>query len=259
MQKIAKPALNAARALKMADAARAHDPPLNDGAMTPDDLARLAHELKTPLTAIAAAAEIMRDERLGPMANVRYRDYARDIHESAAHALAVIGRLLGPGGARGVDDRIEPIDLNDLVARTMATVQPMASELRLRLSFEPGEGRPSVTANATALRQILLNLLSNALKFTPALGEVRVGAGQSSDGRAFLVVRDTGVGIDEASARRALSALEAPIDTRPGGGHGIGLPLVCRLVEDMGAKITFDAAPGGGTVIAVTFEASASR
>ncbi len=102
MPKIAKPAFNAAPAFKTADAAEAPDWQRDDGAMTPTDVARLAHELKTPLTAIAAAAEIMRDERLGPMANGRYRDYARDIHESAAHALAVIGRLLDAGDEGGI-------------------------------------------------------------------------------------------------------------------------------------------------------------
>ncbi len=254
MSKIAKPGLAAAPAFTSTDVAEAPDRQRNDGAMTPHDVARLAHELKTPLTAIAAAAEIMRDERLGPMANDRYRDYARDIHESAAHALAVIGRLLDAGGEGGFG-RIERIDLNDLVQRTIATLQPMASERRLRLGFEPGKGRPAVTASATALRQVLLNLLSNALKFTPPLGEVRVDAGQSPDGRPFLAVRDTGVGIDEASVCRALNNAETMIDARAGGGQGIGLPLVCRLVADMGATIQFEGSPGRGTVVVISFAA----
>ncbi len=134
-------------------------------------------------------------------------------------------------------------------------LQPMASERRLRLGFEPGKGRPAVTASATALRQILLNLLSNALKFTPPLGDVRVGTGQSPDGRPFLVVRDTGVGIDEASVGRALNNAETTIDARAGGGHGIGLPLVCRMVADMGATIQFEGLPGRGTVVVISFGA----
>lgn len=224
------------------------------GALSPADLARLAHELKTPLTAIAAAAEIMRDERIGEMGNPRYLDYARDIHESASHALAVIARLLARGNARdGERDRVAAIDLNDLVARTVATLQPIAAERRITLAFDAAADAPWVTASPTALRQILLNLLSNALKFTPARGDVRAVTGRLASGGAFLAVRDTGDGIDDDAVRRAMGAADVEIATRPGGGHGIGLQLACRLVADIGARIAFDSEPGKGTVALIAF------
>lgn len=227
---------------------------LKDRGLSPDDLARLAHELKTPLTAIAAAAEVMRDERLGDMGNARYLDYARDIHESASHSLAVIARLLSRSDARDADrDRIEAIKLNELVARTIATLQPIAEKRRINLEFEGDDGSPIVTASATALRQILLNLLSNALKFTPAGGDVRAITGYRADGSVFLIVRDTGDGIADATVENALAMADAPIASRPGGGFGIGLPLVCRLVADIGADISFNCEPGKGTVVVISF------
>lgn len=221
--------------------------------LAPDDLARLAHELKTPLTAIAAAAEIMRDERLGEMGNARYLDYARDVHESATHALAVIQRLLAHGGDHEQRDRIELIDLNDLVERTVATLQPLSAERRITLAVDVDEGCPSVLASSTALRQILINLVANALKFTPARGDVRVITGYLDTGRVFLAVRDTGDGIDAATVAKAKSLTQPPIEERAGGGYGIGLPLTCRLVADIGAEIDFESQRGRGSVVLISF------
>lgn len=222
--------------------------------LTAQDLARLAHELKTPLTAIAAAAEVMRDERLGAMGNDRYLEYARDIHDSAAHSLAVIARLLARGEAREAErDRVETLDLNTVVARTVSTLRAIAEDRGITLSFEAGAGAPTVIASATALRQILLNLLSNALKFTPAGGDVRAMTGHLPDGAAFLKVCDSGNGIAEATLQKALALTDAPIGSQPGGGYGIGLPLVCRLVAEIGAAISFESEPGKGTAVLISF------
>lgn len=224
------------------------------------DLARLAHELKTPLTAIAAAAEIMRDERLGEMGNQRYLGYAADVHDSAQHALSVIAKMLGRDAARVSDDNATSvIDLNALVARTVSTLQPLASERRVTLAFDAQDASPMVTASPTALRQILINLVTNALKFTPSGGDVRVVTGYLDSGATFLVVRDTGIGIDDETARLAISrdgqTSTARLSVRPGGGFGIGLPLVARLVRDIGGDIEIDSAPGKGTVVLVSFVA----
>ncbi len=227
-------------------------------ALHPSDVARLAHELKTPLTAIAAAAEIMRDERLGTMGNARYLGYAADVHDSAHHALAVIAKMLGrEPDAVDDDNRIGLIDLNALAVRTISTLQPLAEERRLTLAFDAEDATPIVTASATALRQILINLVTNALKFTPPGGDVRVVTGYLDTGAAFLVVRDTGVGIDLEIAERALSGVtandELPHRQRAGGGYGIGLPVVVRLVRELGGDIEIDSAAGRGTVVLVSF------
>ncbi len=221
--------------------------------LSPQHLAKLAHELKTPLSAIAAAAEIMRDERIGPMGNERYRGYAADIHDSAAHALAVIGAMLRPEGqGEGVARTPDAIDLNALAERVVSTMQPLAAERQLRLALNVAKGRLNVVANATSLRQILLNLLTNAIKFTEPGGDVRVATGYLDDGRVFLVVRDTGVGFD-ADAVATGDAVQTATTSRLGRGHGLGLPLVRRLADDIGASVEIDSVEGKGTVVLVVF------
>ncbi|WP_290993369.1 HAMP domain-containing sensor histidine kinase [Hyphomicrobium sp.] len=219
-----------------------------------DHLAKLAHELKTPLTAIAAAAEIMRDERLGEMKNERYRNYAADIHESATHALDVITALLSDG-ARTTSvpvARLIALDLNAIVERTVSSVQALAQSCGLNLTFESNGARPHVVANPTALRQILLNLLTNAIKFTPRGGDVRVATGHVGDGRVFLVVSDTGRGM---KGTRSASYKASAAELQPPWAHstGIGLPLVERLVRDMGAEFEIESAAEGGTAALIIF------
>jgi two-component system, cell cycle sensor histidine kinase PleC len=222
-------------------------------ALDADYLAKLAHELKTPLTAIAAAAEIMRDERLGEMKNARYLNYAADIHESATHALDVIGSLLADRMRPDTPvSRLVALDLNAIVERTCSSVHALAESCGLTLSVEANRSRPHVVANPTALRQILLNLLTNAIKFTPAEGEVRVVTGRTDDGRVFLTVRDTGCGM-KGSAPDVRATLAAELQPTWARGNGIGLPLVETLVRDMGAEIKIDSAPQKGTAATIIF------
>ena len=221
--------------------------------LDPDHFAKLAHELKTPLTAIAAAAEVMRDERLGEMGNERYLSYAADIHESATHAIDVITSLLSESAKTDAAiSRPIALDLNAIVERTVSSVQALAESRGVTLVFDADDGRPHVIANPTAMRQILLNLLTNAIKFTPGGGDVRVVTGYIEDGRVFLVVRDTGCGMNGKAP--APGDVSAPWTH----GHGIGLPLVQRLAREMGADIEIDSAPGKGTVVLIAFGGSPS-
>lgn len=228
-------------------------------ALDVDTIAKLAHELKTPLTAIAAAAEIMRDERLGEMKNQRYLSYAADIHESATHALDVITSLLAERAKPATAaSRLIAIDLNAIVDRTVSSVKALAESCGLNLSFDTDGSTPHVVANPTALRQILLNLLTNAIKFTPRGGDVRVATGHLDDGRVFLKVQDTGGGMgDVGAAAGSISSSELkPAWAR---SNGIGLPLVESLVRDMGAEIEIDSAPRKGTAATILFGNFARR
>ncbi len=223
------------------------------GGLDPDYLAKLAHELKTPLTAIAAASEIMRDERLGKMKNARYLSYAADIHESATHALDVITSLLADRVKPAVPaSRLVALDLNAIVERTVSSVQALAESCGLNLSFETDGSKPHVAANPTALRQVLLNLLTNAIKFTPRGGDVRVSTRHVEEGRVLLVVSDTGCGMDSRNGG-SLQASAAELKTPWTRGYGIGLPLVESLVRDMGAEIHIDSAPQKGTAVSILF------
>lgn len=222
--------------------------------LDPDHLAKLAHELKTPLTAIAAAAEIMRDERLGVMGNPRYLNYAADIHENATHALDVIASLLSESVKSGATlPRLIALDLNAVVERTVSSVQALAQSRNLTLTLKAEKSRPHVIANPTSLRQILLNLLTNSIKFTPPGGDVDVETGYLADGRVFLAVRDTGCGISGGSAVTTSSPEQGGTRQPWLSGSGIGLPLVRRLVSEMSAEFEIESAPEKGTVARISF------
>ena len=221
-------------------------------APSPATLAQLAHELKTPLSAIVAASEIMRDQRLGPMDNDLYLEYASDIHDSARHGLAVITDMLD-AAANGSSRQTEAFDLNELTVATLSAMQPLAHAKGLKLAHETDEGRLEIRANATAIRQILLNLLTNAMKFTGSGGEIHTGTGYLADGAVYLVVRDTGEGMDEDILARAFYEESDEMKRRPGGGYGLGLPIVRHLAEANRGTIEIESAPGKGTVVLISF------
>ncbi len=219
-------------------------------------VSKLAHELRTPLSAIAAAAEIMKDERFGSMENERYRSYTSDIHDNARHALALINRLLGGETGNEAEHRFDAteLDLNALAESSVSAVRPLADEAGLKLVHEFHRQLPLVKADATTVRQILFNLLSNAIKFTPKGGDVRVVTGLGFDRSVFVAVQDTGVGMS-AEAIAAAHAAEVPAapQRKEAGGHGIGLPLARSLAQSNGARLEIDSQVGEGTAVALIF------
>jgi signal transduction histidine kinase len=229
---------------------QASSPPL------PPDLAKLAHELRTPIGAIVALAEVMRDERFGALGNPRYKGYANDIHQSARHALAVLTAMLdaGPGPNGRADPRgqmsFEPLELNALARGCVSGLQPMAAQsgIQLRTALNP---RPlPLRADRRSIKQILLNLLANALKFTPAGGTITVATSSSTvEGPVDrtmlrLDVRDTGIGM---SADLIADVLGRNIDATPAS---VGLPLARALAEAHGGHIAI-ASDGNGTTVSV--------
>jgi signal transduction histidine kinase len=239
------------------------DAPVEEEAPLPSPLdsssahvSKLAHELRTPLSAIAAAAEIMRDERFGAIGNERYRSYTSDIHDNARHALALINRLLGGATSLGDEDDagVTELDLNTLAEGSVSAVRPLAEEAGVKLVSEFHRQLPLVKADATNVRQILFNLLSNAIKFTPKGGDVRVVTGLGFDRSVFVAVQDTGVGM---STDVVAALLKAEVPSTPqrkeGGGHGIGLPLARTLAQSNGARLEIDSSPGEGTAVALIF------
>jgi two-component system cell cycle sensor histidine kinase PleC len=222
------------------------------------DLAKLAHELKTPVSAIAVASEIMKEGRFGAIENERYAGYITDIYASAQHALALIDRMLSRGAdsslMRADDFKFERIVLDDLAEACLSTIQPLAAAKGLDLKSRRAETPAVVTCDATALKQIVLNLISNAIKFTPTGGTITVSTVGGRRGAAALIVEDTGAGMSAADIAAAMRP--APIDipnVRDGGGLGLGLPLSRALAELIGAELTIDAAPKMGTRVTVTF------
>lgn len=217
---------------------------------------KLAHELKTPLSAIVVAAEIMKDQRFGAIANERYRGYTADIHDNARHALAVVNRILGDSFAEREPDRLDAVelDLNALAEGAISAVRPLAEEAGLKLSLELHAQLPRVVGDAMAVKQILFNLLANAIKFTKRGGAVRLVTGLGFDRSVFIAVQDTGPGMSAEEIARALDAKAPPKPARKeGGGLGIGLPLAASLAKANDARLEIDSAPGEGTAVALIF------
>jgi signal transduction histidine kinase len=219
-------------------------------------VSKLAHELRTPLSAIAVAAEIMKDQRFGELANERYRSYSADIHDNARHALAVINRLLGDAAADDPKDDLQAVelDLNALAESSVSAMRPLAEKAGLTLSQELHARLPRVIADPMTVKQILFNLLANALKFTKSGGTVRVVTGLGFDRSVFVAVQDTGTGMSAEEIARALDT-EAPPrpERKEAGGLGIGLPLAHSLAKANGARLEIDSTPGEGTAVALIF------
>lgn len=236
------------------------------------ELAKLAHELKTPLSAIAAAAEIMRDERLGPIENARYKSYASDIFDSARHALHVINNLLSEGSGKaavagtGIDPEamvFTEIDLNAIALSCASSMRPLAEHAGIALTTDLAPRLPFVVVDVTTIRQIALNLLTNAVKFTARGGTVTLLTRVEPDGRVMFGCRDTGRGMSAADMARvdpiastaagSRQGSGAELSPTAGGGLGIGLRLVGDLARANGATVQITSASERGTLVAVNF------
>jgi signal transduction histidine kinase len=222
-------------------------------------LAAMSHELRTPLNAIIGFAEILAVELLGPLGHKRYREYAADIRGSGIHLLALINDILDISRIDAGDTRLEEesIDLQQLIAQTLRMIGPQAAAARVVLESELSPVLPVIRGDKRRLRQVLINLLANAVKFTPAKGRIVIRAGYRG-GAVTIAVQDTGIGIAEQDIPRALERF-GQVDARLSRkyeGVGLGLPLAKKFVELHGGTLTLDSAPKIGTTVTVTLPAS---
>ncbi len=196
-----------------------------------------------------ALAEIMKDERLGAMGNARYLVYASDIYDSARHTLSVLGAMLE---GESEQPAVESTDVDETVRKCLSAMQGLAGQNTVHLASTFTPGQPRLAIDRRVLTQILLNLLSNALKFTPAHGTVTVATARGADGSLTLAVADTGMGMAPDVIQRLQSRDGAgPSDTA--GGSGLGLPLVKALARSNNGRVDFASTPGAGTRVTVTF------
>ncbi|MGX7704398.1 ATP-binding protein [Methylobacterium sp. Gmos1] len=224
-----------------------------------DFLATISHEVRTPLNAIIGFAEVMLEEQFGPVGSDRYRDYLRDIRASGEHVVSLVNDLLDLAKieAGHLDLAFAGVPLNDLVAASVALMQPQAARQRvvMRTSFSPG--LPAVLADQRSLRQAALNVISNAIKFTDAGGQVIVSTATTDRGGVALRVRDTGIGMSPEEIETALQPFrQIATAQRRGGGTGLGLPLTKALVEANRASLRISSRPGEGTLVEVLFPAA---
>ncbi len=220
-------------------------------------LARVSHEIRTPLNAIIGFAEVMIEERFGPVENERYREYLRDIRTSGEHVVSLVNDLLDISKieAGKLDLNFVAVPLNDLVRESIALMQPQANRAHVVLRSSLSRDVPAIVADQRTLRQIVLNLLSNSVKFTGPGGQVIASTSLAESGEALLRIRDTGEGMSEDELARALEPFRqiatATLSDRT--GTGLGLPLTKALVEANRASLTIRSARGEGTVVTVTF------
>jgi PAS domain S-box-containing protein len=222
-----------------------------------DFLAKVSHEVRTPLSAIIGFAEVMMEERFGPLGNDRYRAYVRDIHASGGHVVSLVNDLLDLSKieAGKLDLTFTSVSLNDIVQQSVAIMQPQANRDRIIIRTALAETLPNVVADDRSIRQIALNLLSNSIKFTTAGGQVIVSTTLSEQGEAILRVRDTGVGMTEAELAVAMEPFRQ-VSTSSLGGTGLGLPLTKALVEANRATFAIQSAKNAGTIVEVIFPAT---
>jgi PAS domain S-box-containing protein len=221
-----------------------------------DFLAKISHEIRTPLNAIIGFSEVMLDERFGTIGNERYRDYLRDIHSSGTHIMSLVNDLLDLSKVEAgkMDLKFEAVPLGDLIAESVAIMQPQANRERIIIRTSLPGTVPAVVADARSVRQIVLNLLSNAIKFTPAGGQVIVSIALEETGEVMMRVRDTGHGMTDKEIQTALEPFRQLHTTRTShAGTGLGLPLTKALTEANRAAFTIDSTPGQGTLVTITF------
>jgi PAS domain S-box-containing protein len=222
-----------------------------------DFLARISHEIRTPLNAIIGFSELMIDEKFGPIVNDRYRDYLRDINRSGNHVLDLVNDLLDISKIEAGEQEMayEAVSLNETLAETVAMMQPQANRDRVIIRSSFASRLPEVVADLRSVRQIAINLLSNAVRYTQAGGQVIVSTSYEPTGDVVMRVRDTGVGMSQGEIEQALKPFKQinALKRTRGDGTGLGLPLTKAMVEANRARFTIHSAPGEGTMVEVVF------
>ncbi len=215
-------------------------------------LANMSHELRTPLNAINGFSEIMAGEMFGPLGDQRYKGYAADILKSGQHLLSLINDILDMAKieAGKMTLHYEPVDLLEVCEDAIRLMRGKAQDSGLALTLEATD-LPEVEADYRGLKQVMLNLISNAVKFTPEGGSITVSVLQAEFGRVRIAVTDTGIGI----APEDLSRLAQPFEQVEGQhskttqGTGLGLALTKSLIELHGGWMVMESEPGEGTTV----------
>lgn len=222
-------------------------------------LATMSHELRTPLNAILGFSEVMKSEIFGAHANAAYKEYSADIHGSGQHLLNLINEILDlsriEAGKYELNE--EALSLVDIVedCRHMLAMRAKAKGQSIRTLAEPQ--LPRVWADERAIRQVVLNVLSNAIKFTPQGGEVTIKVGWTATGGQYVSVADTGPGIPENEIPIVMQSFgrgSLAIKTAE-QGSGLGLPIVKGLIDLHGGSFNLKSKPRAGTEVTITLPA----
>jgi signal transduction histidine kinase len=252
---IARALAEPAPAMPKSDSEAAREEAERASAAKSDFLARVSHEIRTPLNAIIGFAEVMMEERFGPVGNERYKEYLKDVHTSGTHVLSIVNDLLDLSKIEAGKMELAPEDLdaNATIGECVSIMQTQANQQRVivRLSLAPR--LPRIRADERSLRQILLNLLSNAVKFNEPGGQVIVSSAQTDAGFVVIRVKDTGIGMSDDEIDIALEPFRQVATSRKTTGTGLGLPVTKALIEANHASFTIKSRKNEGTLIEVAF------
>ena len=220
-------------------------------------LASMSHELRTPLNAVIGFSEIMKNESLGSMGNEEYRAYSEDIHASGLHLLGLINNVLDLSkvDAGKVDLVEEEFNPTSVIRSCLNMLRIQAEKGKVNLISDISKDMLSMRADRRMLKQILINMLSNAIKFTPKEGTVTVKAWSGLDSGHVFQVIDTGIGVALEDIPRILQPFTQAENslTRRHEGTGLGLPLAKTLVELHGGYLDFQSEVGTGSIVTVRF------
>ncbi len=219
-------------------------------------LANMSHELRTPLNAIIGFSDVIQNEIMGRFAeNPKYVDYARDIREAGTHLLHVINDILDIAKieAGQLDLREDAFGADQAIETCISLLSNRAEDAGLGLIRKENETQARIWGDEKKFKQIVLNLLTNAISFTPKGGNVTLSTGVGGDGEFELTVSDTGVGMAAGDLEKALAPF-AQVDNaqqRYHEGTGLGLPISMALAELHGGTLEIYSEPGLGTTVTV--------
>ncbi|MCA8927512.1 MAG: HAMP domain-containing protein [Alphaproteobacteria bacterium] len=224
-------------------------------------LASLSHEIRSPLNVVVGFAEALRDGQLGKGNPAKTAEYATDIAAAGRHLVRLIDGILA---LSQIDNgqlamATGPVALEDAVSAVVQVMEPLAGREDIRLDCDLPRDLPDLLVNESKLKQVLLNLISNAVKFTPQGGSVTVSAEALENGMVSLRIADTGIGMSSRDLETALKPFGRVEKawTRGRTGTGLGLPLARQLVEEMAGSFAIDSLPGRGTTVTLTLPATA--
>lgn len=222
-----------------------------------DFLARVSHEIRTPLNAIIGFSDMIASEHFGPAGHPRYVEYANDIGRSGRHVLDIVNDLLDISKieAGEMDLEFAAVGINDCVSEAVSLVQPQANTQRVIIRTSLSQSVPDVVADLRSVKQIAINILANAIRFTPSGGQIVVSTAYEPTGSVALRIRDTGVGMSKADLEQAMKPFGqvSPGARHRGDGTGLGLPLTKAMTEANRALFSIQSSPNEGTLVEIVF------
>lgn len=220
-------------------------------------LARVSHEIRTPLNAIIGFSDMMASEHFGPIGHPRYIEYAGDIGRSGRHVLDIVNDLLDISKIEAGEMELEfsAVDLNEAISEAVSLVQPQANSQRVIIRTSLSASVPDVVADGRSIKQIALNILANAIRFTPSGGQIVVSTSYETNGSVILRIRDTGIGMTRNELDQAMKPFRQVTTggRKRGDGTGLGLPLTKAMAEANRAQFSISSAPNEGTLVEIAF------